>query len=212
MILENNSTLLMVGDSVTDCGRDRNWLSSYGNGYVNLVNAFLTSLSPESKICVVNKGIDGNTILDLKERFEEDIISLNPDYVTIMIGINDVWRQFDSVLCPYSKFADEETFYNTYTELINKIKNKTKQIFIFSPFMIIDIKDYPMRKMTEKYTQICKKVAEENNLIFIDVQTKFDEFTNHLSSYILSSDHVHPNIQGHTIIAKAFLDSIDFKF
>lgn len=212
MILENNSKLIMIGDSVTDCGRDYNWIASYGDGYVNLVNAFLTALSPESKISVINKGVNGNTILDLEERFEEDVLSLNPDYLTIMIGINDVWRQFDAVLQPNTRYASEEKFYDTYTKLIKSVKDKVKQIFIFSPFMIIDTKDYPMRNMTERYAQICKKVAEENGLIYIDVQKEFDKFTNHLSSYILSADHVHPNVQGHTIIAKAFLDSINFKF
>lgn len=215
MKLEKNSKLLFIGDSITDCERDYNarlagW-GSFGNGYVSLINAFLTGLAPEYAISVYNKGISGNTVLDLANRWEEDVLSLNSDYVAIMIGINDVWRHFNAVMEPIIK-VDEETFKKTYEDLILKTKPKVKQIYLMSAFMIIETKDYPMRKKLEKYIQITKDLAQKYDLPFIDLQERFDIFLESLPAYALSSDHVHPNLSGHMIIAKAFLDKINFKW
>ena len=102
MLLQEGTRLVMIGDSITDCNRaydamPAGW-GSFGDGYVNLVNACLTGLAPEQKVMVINKGISGNTILDLQSRWDEDVLALKPDWVSIMIGVNDAWRHFDGVL------------------------------------------------------------------------------------------------------------------
>lgn len=215
MKLEKGSKLLMIGDSVTDCDRlydaiPAGW-GSFGNGYVNLVNACLTGLAPEYQIAVYNKGISGNTVVDLQQRWQQDVLDLQPDYVSVMIGINDVWRHFDAVMQPMEK-VDEETFRNTYEELIQKTKPVVKQMYLIGAFMMIETKDYPMRKMVERYADITKELAKKYELPYIDVQARMDAFMESLPAYTLSSDHVHPNVQGHMIVAKAFLDEIGFEW
>src|SRR5690625_1477219 len=100
MLLEKNDKLIFIGDSVTDCERAKpegeGLFQALGNGYVSIVDSFLQSTYPELEIRVVNKGISGNTVRDLKARWQDDIMTQKPDCVSIMIGINDVWRQFDS--------------------------------------------------------------------------------------------------------------------
>jgi lysophospholipase L1-like esterase len=102
MKIHSNSTLLMIGDSITDCGRVRPVAESVGgdlgNGYVSLIHAMLSATCPQRHIRIRNTGISGNTVRDLAARWQSDVLDLKPDWVSIMIGINDVWRQFDAPL------------------------------------------------------------------------------------------------------------------
>lgn len=213
--LEKNSTLIMIGDSVTDCDRaydavPAGW-NSFGNGYVSLVNAALTGLAPEARIGVYNKGVNGNTVVDLKERWQRDVLDLRPDYVSVMIGINDVWRHFDSIMQPVLK-VDEETFRCTYQELVEKTLPRVKGMWIMGPFMMVESRDYPMRVMVEKYAAIAREIAQAHDICYIDTQKRMDAFMEKLPAYMISSDHVHPNLQGHMILAKAFLDAVGFEW
>jgi lysophospholipase L1-like esterase len=102
MLIQPNSKLVMIGDSITDCGRARpvgeGLFEALGKGYVSLVDASLQAKEARQRIRVVNMGTSGNTVRDLKARWQSDVFDLNPDWLSIMIGINDVWRQFDSPL------------------------------------------------------------------------------------------------------------------
>lgn len=213
--LEKGSILIMTGDSVTDCDRTYDavpagW-NSFGNGYVSLVNAALTGLAPESRIAVYNKGVSGNTIVDLKERWQRDVLDLHPDYVSVMIGINDVWRHFDSVMQPVLK-VDKETYRRTYGEIVENTLPLVKGMWIMGPFMMVENKDYPMRVMVEKYAAIAREIAESHGIPYIDTQERMDAFMEKLPAYMISGDHVHPNLQGHMILVKAFLDAVDFEW
>lgn len=215
MRLEKRSRLVMIGDSITDCGRDYNatpagW-GSFGDGYVNLVNACLTGLAPSYGIMVANKGVNGNTIRDLKKRWQKDVLDLKPDYVSVMIGINDVWRHFDGVLQQTEQVGMEE-YRRIYDELITETKPKVKDIFIMSPFMIEPNRQDPMRRMVDEYADIARETAARHGLLYVDVQKKIDAFLDELSPYIICSDRVHPNVQGHMIVAKAFLDGLGFSW
>jgi lysophospholipase L1-like esterase len=74
--------------------------SGLGTGYVSLVDSLLRAAYPQGRIRMVNMGTSGNTVRDLAERWQTDVLDLEPDWLSIMIGINDVWRQFDSPLRP----------------------------------------------------------------------------------------------------------------
>jgi lysophospholipase L1-like esterase len=94
--------MIFIGDSITDAGRDASaepspWLPNFGlgSGYVSQVWAWLTAAYPEARIRVFNKGTSGHTVRDLASRWQSDVLDLKPDVLSVMIGINDVWRQFD---------------------------------------------------------------------------------------------------------------------
>ena len=215
MLLEKGSRLIMVGDSITDCGRDYNaqpagW-GSFGEGYVNLVNAFLTGLCPQYEIMVINKGVNGNTIVDLKERWEKDVLALQPDWVSVMIGVNDVWRHFDTVLQQIKGTTIEE-YERTYRQLVDSMRDRVKGIIIMSPFMIEPNKKDEMRQMVEEYAAVARKIAREYGLIYADIQAAVDNYLEHLSPYIISADRVNPNLSGHMIIAREFMKSIEFEW
>jgi lysophospholipase L1-like esterase len=213
MIFSESDIFVMAGDSVTDCGRmyDMNpgcW-GSFGDGYVRDVDAFLTALYPELKILVANKGISGNCIPDLEQRWDKDVLELKPDWVSVMIGINDVWRQFDGIVTmPDTPKIDE--YEASYRRIIEKTKDKVKGMILISPVMMEPNPEHPMKKMVLEYGKLCEKLADEYGLIYIDAQKKIDDFLKVLNEYVLTSDRVHPNHKGHAIIAKAILDGIGF--
>lgn len=98
MLVQPNSKLVMIGDSVTDCGRmhpiGEGPHPALGYGYVSFVDHLLLAAYPGHPIRIMNMGISGNTIRDLKGRWRRDVLNLAPDWLSICIGINDVWRRF----------------------------------------------------------------------------------------------------------------------
>ena len=213
MIFEKNDILVMAGDSVTDCGRmyeqpPAGW-GSFGDGYVSMVDGFLAALYPELRIMVANKGVSGDDILLMEKRWDKDVLALNPDWVSIMIGINDVWRQFDGLLM-HVQTVDQQAFKSTYRSIIERTLPTVKGMILLSPIMIEQSNDNPMKKMLVEYAHIAKELAVEYKLIYVDIQARIDAFLQELNEFILCSDRVHPNNKGHAIIAKAFLDAVGF--
>ena len=131
MKIHPKSKFLFIGDSITDCGR---WgsKSSLGDGYVNLVNSSLESKYPHLGIRVINKGISGDTVRDLKRRWQCDVLDLNPDWLTIMIGINDVWQQMDNWM-PTGMCVSIEEYERTLDELIAALSPSLKGLILMTP-------------------------------------------------------------------------------
>ncbi|GAA0285879.1 lysophospholipase L1-like esterase [Gracilibacillus halotolerans] len=213
MLLEKGDKLIFIGDSVTDCDRAKpegeGLFQALGNGYVSIVDSFLQSTYPELGVRVVNKGISGNTVRDLKARWQEDIMSQEADWVSIMIGINDVWRQFDSPNIKEHHVYIEE-YEETLRSLVKETQAVAKQIVLMTPFYIEQNASDLMRAKMDEYGAIVKKISEEEGTIFIDTQDAFLEVLDDLYAAALAWDRVHPNQTGHTILAKSFLNTIGF--
>jgi len=207
MLFEQNKVLLMTGDSITDCGRARpvGEGEGLGSGYVNFVNAVLTAKFPQAKIKVLNTGVSGDTTRNLKSRWQTDVLDLSPDYVSIMIGVNDVWRKFDSPNNPELAVGIEEYEANL-RELITQTKDKVKKIILLTPFLAETDRTEHMMEMLLQYIEAVKKIAAENNLLLIDLQFEFDKYISEgIEPKSLAGDRVHPSQVGSMIIAKAFL-------
>lgn len=212
MQLAKGHKLLFIGDSITDCDRmrpDGEGRQALGNGYVALVDAFLQSSYPELGIRVVNKGISGNTVRDLKARWQEDVMDAAPDWLAIMIGINDVWRQFDLPFIP-DKHVGEAEYAQTLRELVDLAKPKVSGLVLMTPFYLEPDAADPMRAMMDRYGAIVKQVAGETGAILVDTQAAFGRVLNHLYPAALAWDRVHPSPTGHLVLARAFLQAIGF--
>ncbi|WP_046228069.1 SGNH/GDSL hydrolase family protein [Paenibacillus dauci] len=213
MKMDKNSTLLMIGDSVTDCGRGRpvGQNGTLGDGYVSLVDALLQAVYPDYALRVLNTGISGNTVLDLESRWEQDVFAHTPDWVSIMIGINDVWRQFDNPTEPHIHVYLEE-YEQTLRKLVEQTLPKVKGIVLMTPYYMCTTPEDPMRATMDVYGAVVKRIAEEHGTSFVDTQAAFD----HISQYIYPAslshgwDHVHPNTKGHMVLARAFLQGIGY--
>ena len=124
--------ILFQGDSITDCRRIRELSDNLGLGYPNLVSAELGFENPE-KYLFLNRGISGNRIVDLYARMKKDIINLKPDYLSILIGVNDVWHEVME-----KNGVDAKKFEMVYGLLIEELKAALPElkIMILEPFLL----------------------------------------------------------------------------
>ncbi len=207
--------LVMIGDSITDCarkqpvgeGRDE----ALGRGYVAQVNALLSSGYPALRIRVVNMGVSGNTVRTLKARWQRDVLDLAPDWLSVMIGTNDVWRQFDEPLQRENHVHLEE-YEATLRELIGQARPTLKGLVLMTPFYIEPNRADPMRAEMDRYGHVVRRVAADHQAVFVDTQAAFDRVLQHVYPATLALDRVHPNPVGHMVLARVFLEAIDFRW
>jgi lysophospholipase L1-like esterase len=213
MVLQNGQTLLFIGDSITDAGRARpvGEGNGLGSGYPSQVNALLAGTYPERKIRVLNTGISGHTVRDLAGRWERDVLDLKPDYLSIMIGTNDVWRQFDRPNNPEAHVLSEE-FEKTLRELVLKTKPTVKGITLLTPFYVEPDANNPMRKKMDDYGKIVQRVAKETGCAFGNTQDAYNKALKSRAFGEWAGDKVHPNAAGHMILARTFLKTIGYKW
>ena len=215
MKIGKHQKLVMIGDSITDCERSRpvgeGLFQAIGKGYVAQVDALLQSVYPDLYIRVVNMGIGGNTVKDLKARWQTDVLDLKPDWLSVMIGINDVWRQFDQPLITESHVYLSE-YETTLNELVERTKPLLQGLVLMTPFYIEPNADDAMRATMDLYGQAVKRTADRHGAIFVDTQAAFNEIMRHIYPATLAWDRVHPNMAGHMAIARAFLKAIDFSW
>lgn len=195
-------TFLFQGDSITDAERKREDVNNFGYGYPNIVaSKFLSENIGEYTF--INKGISGNRIVDLYARIKCDIINLKPDYMSILIGINDVWHEISS-----QNGVDDEKFRKILSMLIEEVKEALPaiKIIMLEPFVLkgpaTEENWQEFRSETELRAKSVKAVAEKYNLAFVPLQEKFDELAKKAESTYWLSDGVHPTAAGHGVIAK----------
>lgn len=213
MIIQPNSKLLMIGDSITDCDRARpigeGLFDAIGKGYVNIINSLLTTRYPAHRIRVVNMGISGNTVRDLQNRWQTDVVALEPDWLSVCIGINDVWRHFHSPNQPeWHVPLDEYT--QTLDELLRIIRPQLKGLVLMTPYFIEPNRAEPMRKMMDQYGAAVRQLANQYQALFVDTQAAYDAYMPDLHPMALAWDRVHPTHAGHMILAQAFLKAIGY--
>jgi lysophospholipase L1-like esterase len=213
MLIPPNAKLVMIGDSITDCERARpvgeGLFGAIGKGYVALVEGLLFAAYPERRIRVVNMGTSGNTVLDLQQRWQTDVLDLTPDWLSIMIGINDVWRQFDMPRQTEVHVLPDR-YESTYDALITQSKKNIPNIILLTPFFIEDQRGDAMRKQMDAYGTIVKKLGAKHGLTVVDTQAAFDAVLQYTHSSELGWDRVHPSLVGHMILARAFTKAIGF--
>jgi lysophospholipase L1-like esterase len=211
MKLDPHSKLVFIGDSITDCERARpvgeGLFGATGKGYVSLVEGLLGAIHPAHAIRVVNLGTSGNVVTDLKARWQTDVFDLKPDWLVVMIGVNDVWRQFD-LPRQTEIHVSPETYRRTLDELVAATMPKVKGLVLMSPFYIESNRTDAMRRRMDEYGAIVKATAAKHGAMFIDTQAAFDAVLQHVHANALAWDRVHPNNTGHAIIARAFLNAV----
>ena len=215
MIFDNMDRIVFAGDSVTDMGSAQpvgeGLFDNLGKSYVRVIDNMLAAYYPEVFLRVTNSGISGNTSRDLIARFDRDVVDLNPDWVSICIGINDVWRQFDSpALTDLCVLPDE--YEKNVENMILKVKGKVKGIFVLSPYIIEPNTEDMMRKRMDEYVNICKGLANKHKCIFVNFQEMYSKYCKIRHSSYIAWDRIHPNQIGATLMAREFLKKCNFKY
>ncbi|MCM8825209.1 MAG: SGNH/GDSL hydrolase family protein [Candidatus Omnitrophica bacterium] len=207
--IKEGQKVVCIGDSITDCGR-RAEFAPLGNGYVKYFNDMIIARYPERKIAVVNKGISGNTIIDLQNRWEDDVIYHKPDWLTILIGINDLHHVLRKD--PDWQKCAAEKFEQGYIEILSKTKEKLNcGIVLLEPFYISVDNSNSWRKMVleelKTYTEVVRKMAKKFNTGIIKLQEIFQKQLRYNDSETFCPEPVHPNTTGHIIIASHLFDA-----
>ena len=215
MIFQDMDRIVFAGDSVTDMNSTNpvgeGLFDNLGIGYVRIVDNMLGAWYPERHIRVTNSGISGNTSRDLLARFDRDVVALNPDWVSICIGINDVWRQFDTPAIPDGQVLPEEYERNMET-MILKVRDRVKGVFILSPYIMEPNSADMMRSRMNEYVEICRRVAEKHGCVFVDFQKMYEDYCSIRHSCFIAWDRIHPNEVGATLMAREFLNHCGFSW
>ncbi len=203
--------ILFQGDSITDAGRDRSSDYQLGYGYPTLVSAALGYERP-NEFLFQNKGIGGNRIIDLLARIKADMLNLKPDYMSILVGVNDVWHE----LRESPNGVDADRFESYYSILIDQLQEALPNltIMILEPFLTegTSTSDDPerwavFRSEVEKRAAAARRVAERHGLIFVPLMERFDEAAKAAPAEHWTHDGVHPTGAGHEIIKRAWLEA-----
>ncbi|HWZ14744.1 MAG TPA: SGNH/GDSL hydrolase family protein [Mucilaginibacter sp.] len=207
--LADNAVVLFQGDSITDAGRDKNnmdynTLSTFGNGYASLVAAQLLYDNPAKKLKIYNKGISGNKVFQLANRWDKDCLEIKPDVLSIMVGVNDFWH---TLTANYK--GTIQTYKDDYVKLLNLTKDKLPdvQLIIGEPYGVkgiraVDDKWYPA---FDEYRNTAREIADRFSAIFIPLQTIFDHAQEAMPGNYWTADGVHPSFAGIQIMATAWL-------
>ncbi len=217
MIIDNMERIVFAGDSVTDMGRDKTngpsegLFDRIGFGFVRMIENMLAAWYPERNFRITNSGVAGNTSRHLLERYESDVVALKPDWLCLLIGINDVWRQFDCPAMTDSAVLPEEYEQNV-EKMILAVKDTVKGITLCTPYYMEPNKEDPMRKRMDEYGAICRKLAEKHGCMLVDFQAMYDRYFVHQHSSRIAWDRVHPNQMGATLMAREVLRAWGFDF
>ena len=208
MIFQDMDRIVFAGDSGTDMGSQNpvgeGLFDSIGHSYVRVIENLLAALYPEVHLRVTNSGISGDNSQMLLARWERDVRALDPQWVSICIGINDVWRQFDSPAIKEQTISPEDYRENVRKKILTETPH-VKGIFLMTPYYMEPNASDFMRARMDEYGAICKELAEEYGCIFIDLQAMFSKYCSVRHSSYLAWDRVHPNQIGATLIALEWL-------
>ena len=197
--LTDNSTILFQGDSITDAGRKRNQNESLGDGYVMLTAAWLSALYPDYQMKFVNRGVGGDGIRDLRNRWKKDCLDLKPNLVSILVGVNDVtWRG-----------TSTENFEADYVDILEQTRQLKCQIVLLEPFLLPLVGDFVA--LTEELTKkikVVRKLANEFEIKLIPLNDIFLKACLKREASFWSLDGAHPTLAGHALIAQSWIKCV----
>ena len=213
MIME---LILFQGDSITDSGRHREHDDGRGHGYATMITGALGAAEPY-KYNFLNRGISGNRVVDLLARIRCDMIKLKPDYMSILIGVNDVWHELDN-----HNGVSAEKFENIYDLIIQELKEELPdlKIMILEPFVVPGTATDNTPQQPDRWETFdrevrlraaaAKRIAQTHNLTFVPLQDMFTKACAEAPDRAYwVKDGVHPTTFGHDLIKQAWLQAFE---
>ena len=208
--LQDGTTVLFIGDSITDCGR-RDAETPLGNGYVRTFTELVTARWPERRIEWINKGIGGNKVSDLHGRWRDDVLSHRPDRLSVKIGINDL----HSALGGAPDAVPPERFEALYDEVLDLTRRELDcPVVLISPFYISlnadgDAFQAQVLDLLPRYIEVVERMSEKYGTLLVRLHDVFQEQLRYRDAESFCPEPVHPNHAGHTVIAQALLETLE---
>jgi lysophospholipase L1-like esterase len=209
--LDSGSRLVFQGDSITDMkwGRNEKDRNHYlGHSYVYLIAARLGVDAPKTKLDFYNRGMSGHKVGDLRERWTRDAIELEPDLLSVLVGVNDVGRNLNGV--------DVARWEEDYCHILRESRTANPQLrmVLLDPFVLpsgrlADQTAYQAwRTQVDRLIPIVDRLAAEFDAVHVQTQVMFDTAAKHVSPEHLIWDGVHPLPQGHELIAREWIKQV----
>ena len=208
LLFQSGDKVLFIGDSITDCGR-RNEHAPLGHGYVRKITELITAKYPERDITYVNKGIGGDIVEGLEERWDTDVIVEEPKWLSVKIGINNASRQHGAGV-PSEEYLP--VWEACYRRILTRAKTELNtSLFLFEIFYIEEDVDAPRPLDVDAYNASIHKLAEEFDARLIPTNAVFDDAVAARPGALWTTqDGVHPNAEGHTLMALEFLKQAEW--
>ncbi len=211
MQIRSGQTILFIGDSITDCGR-RAAERPLGSGYVKQFSDLLTARHPKKAITVINKGIGGDVVTGLRNRWEDDVIRNKPDWLSIKIGINDLHRTLRQ-----SPEAVPPTLYReAYEDILQRTRKnlpRCKILLIDSFYISTDTAPTSFRgevlKLLPQYLRIVNDLSRKYGTLHVKTHEVFKRLLKTHEPDTFCPEPVHPNLTGHLVIADAVYDTLN---
>ncbi len=211
-IFATGNTVLFQGDSITDAGRNKkvqlaNNAGSFGGGYALLAASYILNALPEHGLTIYNRGISGNKVYQLSDRWNEDCLDLKPDVLSILIGVNDYWHKrngnYDGTI---------EIYENDYRALLKRTQEALPgvKLVLCEPFYVLETRavDETWVEPMKQYQAVAKKISDEFNTIWVPFQKVFDEAIKHAPGKYWTADGVHPSMAGAQLMSQAWLSAV----
>lgn len=212
-VFKTDGVVLFQGDSITDAGREKkkelaNNSASFGRGYAFLAASHLLNAYPAEQLTIYNRGISGNKVFQLADRWEKDCLQLKPDVLSVLIGVNDYWHKrngnYDGTVEVYDK---------DYRELLKRTQEALPgiQLVLCEPFYVLETTavDESWVEPMRKYQAAAKAIAEDFGALWVPFQKVFDEAIKHAPGAYWAADGVHPSMAGAQLMAEAWLKAVE---
>ena len=210
--LGKGDVILFQGDSITDAGREKeqqlaNSPKSFGSGYAFLTASSLLNEYASKELVIYNRGISGNKVFQLSDRWQKDCLDLNPQVLSILIGVNDFWHKLNG---NYDGTVEK---YETDLRLLLFLTKKmlpTVKLVIGEPFVVLDGSAVDEKWFPEfdAYRLSAKKLATEFEAVFVPFHTIFEEAQKYAPGRYWTGDGVHPSMAGASLMAEAWLKAV----
>ena len=204
MLIDKDAVVLFQGDSITDVGRDYADTASLGTGYAMLAAAWFSALYPDQHVRFLNRGISWNRVVDLQQRWQVDCLDLQPTWLSLMIGINDVWRRYDgNDITTTAEYADG------YRALLEQTRSRNIRLILCEPFVL----HVPADRLTwhedlDPKIQVVRQLAQEYGALYIPFDGLFAQAATRREPSFWAEDGVHPTPAGHALMAQAWLRAV----
>ncbi len=202
--MKKNYTVVFQGDSITDAGRGYGQKTpnrEMGNGYAALLTAQITATFPAAEPSCFNRGISGNRVVDLYARWKIDALNLKPDLLSILIGVNDTWHEFES-----GNGVEVPRYERIYRELLDWTRRESPatRILLIEPFAAASelVRPEWLAEIAER-RQAVRRLAGEFSTLLVSDQWLKDAEKEAPGLYWLA-DGVHPTYAGHRRLADAW--------
>ena len=210
--IERGDVILFQGDSITDSGRNKtnntpNLASPLGNGYALMAAGELLLKHPDFDLKIFNKGISGNKVYQLAERWDADALDLKPTVLSIHIGVNDFWHTLTS---GYKGTID--TYITDYRKLLDRTKTALPNVkfILCEPFAVMGVKsvDEKWYPTFDTFRKAARDMADQYNAPFVPYQAAFDKAIKQAPPIYWTADGVHPSVAGAALMAQTWLEAI----